>query len=146
MGQRISGKNVEVTLSNIGKIVLIDEINFSLSSGSGAAKSGGAPIGWLEGEVEGTGTMIIEDSELDKFLEEADDAGSWAQMEAPDVTLYANVGGRERKIEAFGCKLDFPSFEVKRNEKGEFVHTIPFEVSGEEFVHINGVRLARAPA
>ena len=145
MGQRYSGKDVEVSLPS-GKLALFDEVNVSPSSGATADTSGGAPAGWSRGEVTAEGEIKLDTEELQKLNAEAEAAGSWEEMEALDMTWFASVGGTDFKVELFGCKLDFPDFTVDKRGGGKLTHTVKFMVTGEDFIHIDGVPLAKKPA
>ena len=109
-----------------------------------AVTSAGYPAGWVYGEVTGDGDLMVDPDELVKLLEEADRAGSWEEMDALDLVLYVNTGDLELKVEVFGIKLDFPDVKIDAKGGEKLTHTIKFEVTGAEYVHINGGPLARA--
>jgi hypothetical protein len=142
-GQRISGRDVEVRLPS-GILSRFDQVNLNLASGAKAVTSAGYPAGWVYGEVTGDGDLMVDPDELVRLLEEADRAGSWEEMDALDLVLYVNTGDLELKVEAFGIKLDFPDVKVDAKGGEKLTHTIKFEVTGADYVHINGVPLARA--
>uniref|UniRef100_UPI0005A99D44 phage protein n=1 Tax=Aeromonas rivuli TaxID=648794 RepID=UPI0005A99D44 len=67
-------------------------------------------------------------------------AGSWRGMEPDDVLFYANTGGDEIKVEAFGVKLnaaDLLDIDPKGGSKS--VHKIKGFVTSPDFIHIDGV-------
>ena len=141
MKQRFSGVDVEVTLPS-GKVALFDEITLTPTLGTKTAKSGGAPAGWTRGEIGAEGSIKLDTEELFKLLAEADTAGSWEMMGAVDMSWYALVDGKELLVEAFGCKFDAPDFTVNKASAEKLSHTLKFEVTGRDFIHINGVPLA----
>ena len=143
LGQRISGRDVEVRLPS-GILTHFDSVNLNLASGTKAVNSAGYPAGWVYGEVTGDGDLQVDPDELVKLLEEAESAGSWEEMDALDLVLYANTGELELKIEAFGAKLDFPDVKVDAKGGDKLTHGIKFQITGTDYVHINGVPLARA--
>ena len=145
MQQRISGRDVSVTLPS-GKIGLFDQINLNLASGIAAVSSGGYPAGWVYGEVTGDGDITVDPEELNKLLAEAENYGSWEAMPDMDVTLFAQAGDLELKVELFGVKLDFPNLQADRKGGDKLTHQIKFIIAGEDFVAINGTPLARRVA
>lgn len=142
MSRRFSGKDVDVTLPS-GKLTLFDQVNVNVASGAAAVTSGGYPAGWVYGEVTGDGDIQLDTEELNKLMLEAETAGSWEEMEAMDITLFSRSGTDELRVELFGVKLDFPDFPVDRKGGEKMTHTIKFLITGEDFVHVNGVPLAR---
>lgn len=143
--QRISGRDVDVRLPS-GVIALFDQVNLNLASGVAAVTSGGYPAGWVYGEITGDGDIQLDPEELVKLNGEASKAGSWEEMPEVDMTLFTKVGGLELKIEVFGCKFDFPDFKVDRKGGDKLTHTVKFMITGEDYVHLNGVPLARRRA
>lgn len=141
--QRLAGRDVSLTLSRTGRIVLFDQVNLNLSSGISAVTSGGYPAGWVYGEITGDGDILIDPEALDKLLVEASAAGSWEEMVEEDMTLFSKVAGKTRKIEVFGVKMDFPDEKVDRKGGDKITHTVKFLITGEDFVHMDGVPLAR---
>ena len=140
--QRISGRDVTVSLPS-GRMALFDQVNLNPASGVAAVTSGGYPAGWVYGDVSGDGDIVIDPEELQKLLDEAEKHGSWEAMPAIDMTLFAKVGAKEWKFEVFGAKFDFPDFKADRKGGDKLTHTVKFLVTGEDFIHINGVPLAR---
>lgn len=125
-----------------GEQIHVQEASLEVDIGSGVATKAGKPSGSLRGPVSAKGMMKIDGEELDKLLTKALAAGSWEMLEALDVMFYAFVGGKERKVEAFGCKLKAPGLSINTEEAEQPLHDIEFDVTGEDFVAINGVPLA----
>ena len=145
MGQRITGREVKVTLSN-GIIVLFDTVTLNPSLGIGVAKTQGLPDGWTSGEKGADGEFELNTREMLKINEAASAAGSWEQLEALDITFYALVDGMEMKVEAFGCKIEAANFNFDASNSDRLKHTLPFMVTSPDFIRLNGVRLAAPPA
>ena len=143
MKQRFSGVDVEVSLPT-GKVVLFDEVTLNATLGVKAAKSGGKPAGWTRGEITGEGEIKLDTEELLTLLSEAEKVGSWEMMDALDLDLYSQIGGQTLHVQAFGCKFEAPDFPVNRASGEKIVHTLKFEVTGQDFIHVNGVPLAEA--
>jgi len=138
--QRMSGRDFVVTVD--GTQVYVAEASLEVELGTGPAYKSGKPAGWLKGKLSATGSLKVDAEELDKLLEQARLAGSWEQMPALDVMFYAHVDGRERRVEAFGCKLKAPGLAINTENAEDVLHEIAFDVTGEDFVKVNGVALA----
>ncbi len=144
MAQRLSGRDVSVTLSETGLLARASEVSLTLEDNITAVTSGGYPDGWVAGEISGEGEMTIAVEEMEKFQEAAQAAGSWEALAPMDLTLFASVsGGAEWKVEAFGCKLKLPSLSVDRSGGEALTQTIPFVITSPDFVRLNGVPLAK---
>jgi hypothetical protein len=142
--QRLSGRDVDVTLPS-GRIARVDQVNLELTIGTKAVRSGGYPAGWVYGEISGNGEMVMDTEDMLLILDDADTAGSWEEMDEIDINFYAawGVDGDTLTIVAHGCKLDAPDFKIDRKGGEKVSHTIKFEITGPDFVTINGVRVAR---
>ena len=142
MGQRISGREIDARLSN-GQRLLFESISLNTSSGIKAVKDQGYPAGWVYGEISGSGEIEISTEDMLVLNEQADLAGSWEELQEMDLTFFAKAGSLELNIEVFGVKVDFPGFDFNGKGGDKLTHKIPFEITSEDFVKINGVRLAR---
>ena len=140
--QRISGQDVEARLSN-GLRMLFDSASLNLEDGITATSDQGYPSGWVFGEVKGDGEVEVSTDTLELVRAEADAAGSWAQMPEFDLTFFTQVGSLELKVEVFGIKLRFPSFEFDGKGGDKLMHKIPFVIGSPDFVKLNGTPLAR---
>jgi len=143
MSQRIGGRDVEVTLRS-GLRVVFEEVNLNLDDGMAASTDQGYPNGWVLGEVKGDGDIKVDTDTLNTLVEEAEAHGSWEEMPAFDVmTFYANVAGVEHRVEVHGVKLRFPDWSLDGKGGEKTMHTINYLVTGRDFVHVNGVPLAK---
>ena len=143
MSQRISGRDVEVTLRS-GLRLHIEKVTLNTDDGMSATTDQGYPNGWVLGQVQGDGELEVDTDQLNTLIEEAESHGSWEEMAAFDVlTFYANVAGVEHKVEVFGAKLRFPGWDVDGNGGEKVTHTVPYLVTGRDYVHVNGVPLAK---
>lgn len=143
--QRITGRNVTVTLSN-GIQMMFDTVTLTPDLGFGVARNQGHPDGWTDGEVGAEGEITLNTVEMLKLQEAAGEAGSWKELEPLDMTFYSLSSGVEMKVEAFGCKLGAPDFNLDATNNERLQHKIAFMVTDPEFIRINGVPLAEAPA
>lgn len=139
--QRISGKDVEARLPS-GRRILFETVNLNLNDGIAATRDQGYPNGWVGGEVSGDGDMEISTEMMLVLNEEAAQAGTWESIPAFDLTLYAKSGDLELDVRVHGVKLHFPQFAVDGKGGDKLMHTVNFEVTSPDFVHINGIPLA----
>ena len=143
--QRITGRNVTATLSN-GIQILFDQVTLTPDLGFGVAKTQGHPDGWTDGEVGAEGEITVNTVEMLKLQEAAGEAGSWKELAPLDMTFFTLQAGVKMKVEAFGCKLGAPDFTFDATNNERLQHKIAFMVTDPEFIRINGVPLAEAPA
>jgi hypothetical protein len=140
MAQKFTGRDVQATLGN-GIRVLFDTVTLTPDLGFGVAKTQGRPDGWTSGEAGADGEITLSTVELAKVREAAAAAGSWAALEALDLTLFGLQDGVELKVEAFGCKLGPPDFNFDSGNNERLQHKISFMVTGRDFIKLNGVPL-----
>lgn len=139
MGQRISGKDFDVTVGDLA--IHVDKATLSITDNTAVAKDRGVPNGWVSGDVEASGELELDALDLKTMSEAAKAAGSWRALEPFDLVFFARtLTGEEMKVEAFSCKIKVDSlldFDGSGGEK----HTtkIPFDVTSPDFVRINGV-------
>ena len=140
MGKRISGKNVTHTMEPSGIELELEEISLSIEDSGAEAMDGGRPNGFLDGEVKASGDITVDYENFTLINEVAKSAGSFSQLEVQDFIFYANVDGFEDKVEAFGCKLYLSEVVNYKPSGGEkLFRKIPYKVTGQDFVKINGV-------
>ena len=139
MGQRISGKNFDVNIGDM--LVHANKATLEITDNSAVAKDRGVPNGWVDGDVEASGELELDATNLKLVTEAASAAGSFRQLETFDLLFYATTAdGEEMKVQAFGCKLKVGSLldiDTKGGEK--HLTTIAFDVTSPDFVRINGV-------
>lgn len=138
--QRYSGRDFVVKVE--GEQVFVAEASLEVDLGTGVASRSGKPAGWLRGAISANGSLKVDGDELDKLLSSAKRAGSWEAMPALDMLFFADVDGRQRKVEAFGCKLKAPGLSINTSEAELVEHEIAYDVTGDDFVRINGIPLA----
>ena len=145
MSQRISGRDVVVKLSN-GTRLLFEQVNVNLDDGITATSDQGYPNGWVHGKVKGDGDIEVSTETLLTLNEEAELAGSWEEMEAFDVTMYAQAGDLEMYVKLHGVKLRMPNFQFSGEGGEKVTHQINFVITSPDFVRLNGVPLAKRVA
>ncbi|HEX7927325.1 MAG TPA: phage protein [bacterium] len=143
-GNRISGKDVVVTLPS-GIMGAWDQITVTPELGVAVASDRGRPAGWVRGSASAEVEITLPTPELMKLNDEADVAGSWEQLAAMDVTFYAKADNEELRVDAFGLKLNAPDFTFTGEGGEKLTHKLKGIVTGENFIHINGVPLLKRP-
>jgi len=140
--QRISGRDVEVRLSN-GQRLLIESASLNVEDGVTAVSDQGYPAGWVYGAVKGDGEVEINTEDLNTLLGDAATAGSWEEMAPVDLTFFGKAGTLELLVEVFGIKLRMPGLDLDGKGGDKITHKIPFVVGSPDFVKFNGTPLAR---
>lgn len=138
MTHRISGKNFEITVGDFA--VNVSSASLEITDNSSIAKYNGTPNGHLDGDVEASGELQLDSTNLNLVLEAARRAGSFRNIKPLDIVFYAKTNDEERKVEAFGCKLKISSVLDLDSSGGEMtLTTVPFDVTSPDFVRINGI-------
>lgn len=136
--QRLSGKSFQVTLGDI--YINVESYNLSIDDGRATAKTNGIPNGWLDGEVSASGDIEVDAQNFNLIMQAAKKAGSFKELPPFDIVAYAVAGKTSQKVEAFDCLLKISDLLDISSSGGEKTkHKLPFEVTGTDFVKINGV-------
>ncbi|MBI9109905.1 DUF2597 family protein [Maridesulfovibrio ferrireducens] len=137
-GQRLSGKNFDVTLGDM--LLRVEKATLEIEDNSSTAKDRGVPNGWVDGDVAASGEIEVDARNLNLIMEAASSAGSFRELPEFDILFFAKTGTDELKVQAFGCKLKLTSLLDIDSAGGEkHISKIPFEVTSPDFVRINGV-------
>ncbi|MDC0598869.1 DUF2597 family protein [Gammaproteobacteria bacterium] len=141
MGVKISGIDINTMIGDLA--VQVREITLSIEDGSKAVMSRGRPNGHVRGAVSAGGDLTVDKANLDLILEAAKTAGSFQELEPFDIVFNADVGDQSLNIEAFECLIKLSDL-LNSNDNGEekLTHKIPFEVTGKDFIRIDGVPYA----
>jgi len=140
--QRINGLSFDVDCGSFSLKVL--KFSLDITDNGKVAKRAGRPSGYLLGDVEASGTITVGPDGLKTLAEAAKSAGSWQQLAPFDINSYAKVGDDEVKVEAFGCKVRLSKMlDIDKSSSEETTHELPFDVTSEDFVKINGVPYAK---
>lgn len=139
MGQRISGKNFDVNIGDM--LVHVNKATLEITDNIAVAKDRGVPNGWVDGDVEASGEIELDATNLKLVTEAASAAGSFRQLDPFDLLFFATTAnGEEMKVQAFGCKLKIGSLLDIDPKGGEKVYTtIAYNVTSPDFIRINGV-------
>ena len=143
-GQRINGKSFDIRVS--GWLVTAESMTLDIEDTTTAAKSQGRPDGFLPGEVSASGEVVFAWKHIQPIIAAAAAAGSFQDLAPVPIHCYAVGGGEVAEnaaIYADGCKLTISSLlNVDPNATDISTVTVPFIVTGEDFVAINGVPYA----
>lgn len=137
-GSSISGLDVDITIGSTD--ITVDKITLDIEDNSKASKSRGVASGWLKGSVGAKGSIELNSENFNRLSDEAKAAGSWRALPPFDLMMYAKTDV-EMKVEAFECQLKITNLlDVDQKEGGDgMVHKIDYEVTGRDFIKINGV-------
>ena len=135
---RLSGKSFDV---NVGSsLVHVDAMSASIEDNRSVVKDRGVPNGYVDGDCGCSGELELDWDNFLLLVEEAKRAGSWKGLEPFDIVAYGNTGKTEAKVELFDCLVkisDLLDIDPNGTEKSKV--KLPFEVTGRDFVHINGI-------
>ncbi len=139
---RVSGKNFTTNID--GDLINVVTATLSITDNSGVSQTAGVPDGYVDGDVAAAGELVVNASNFRIISEMAKRAGSWRGMKVFDVSFYAKYGNDEVKVEAFECRIKIADL-LDIDSKGGTASTfkIPFDVTGTDFVRIDGVPYLR---
>ena len=141
MGAKLSGRDVHTRVGDLA--VTFEEITLSIEDGSIPAMSRGRPNGYLRGEVKASGEIVLDTDNLALMIEAAKSAGSWQQLAPFDIVMNAKTATQEFNVEAFECLVKLSDvLNANANGGEKLTHKLPYEVTGKDFVRINGVPYA----
>ncbi len=133
---QISGLEVDISLNSVN--ITVSKITLSITDNSKAAMSRGVPDGTLRGSVEASGSMELDSYNFGLLCEDAKRAGSWRGMGTFDLMFYADAQA-ELKVEAFENKLKVSDLiDIDPNSEEALIHKLDFDVTGRDFIKING--------
>lgn len=143
--QRINGLSFDIDTGSFS--LKVKKFSLDITDNSKAAKRSGRPDGYLVGDVEASGEIVVGADGLKTLSEAAKSAGSWQDLAPFDINSYAKVGDDEVKVEAFGCRIKASKLlDIDTSNSDESEFTLPFDVTAPEFVNINGVPYAKPDA
>jgi hypothetical protein len=140
-GNRLNSLAFDVAVGAF--LVHFETMSLSISDDGGTAMDNGLPNGWLEGNLSGSGQFVLDSKNLMILNEAARNAGSWQTLEPLDIIAVGGAGHEGVAITASKCKLKLTELlNLDKSSKDKTKHTLDFEVTGSEFVTINGVPVA----
>lgn len=141
MGARISGIDVNTMVGDLQ--VQFEEVSIAIEDNSQAVSTRGRPNGHVRGAVKASGELTVDTANLQLMLDAAKQAGSWQELPPFDIVFNAETDIDQLNIEAFECLVKIADL-LSANANGEekLTHKLPYEVTGKDFVRINGVPYA----
>ncbi|MDP2548896.1 phage protein [Oceanobacter sp. 4_MG-2023] len=141
MGNRINGKSFDVRI--MGIMVHVESMTLTITDNTTTATNNGRPAGTLQGDVSASGDLVLDISQFNLLTAAAAAAGSWQDLPEFPVHTYA-VGGstiaENMLVYADGCKLKISDLlNIDPNSTDKSTVTVQYDVTGEDFVKINGV-------
>lgn len=141
--KRISGRNIALTLDPSEIDIVFEEVSLSIEDASTVAMSMGRPDGWVDGEIKASGEVALDSYNFNLLIAACTAEDGFKGLPAQTITFYANVGDNaedQLSIIAHDCKFSLKDI-LKADQKGgaKLKHTIPFIVTGKDFVSINGI-------
>lgn len=138
MGKRIGGRDFDVMLGDL--MIHVESMSATIEDGKGVSKTKGVPNGKVAGDVGCSGEIEVDTQNFNLIIDAAKNAGSFEELDDFDIVTNAEVDDESLNVELFGCSLsisDLLNIDPKGGEKTK--HKIKFEVTGPDFVRINGV-------
>ncbi|GLS26159.1 phage protein [Marinibactrum halimedae] len=140
--KRMTGKNFDVMMGDF--LIHVQEASLDIDDQSTVAKTKGIPDGQLDGEVGASGSITVNTQNFKKIVEVAKSAGAWRAIEPFDMNFTGNSGSEELSVLAHDCQLRIASLIDIDSSGGEaHTHTLDYDVTGPDFVHIDGVPYLR---
>lgn len=146
MKNRINGKSFDVRI--MGFKVHFESFNISIEDNSTVATNNGRPNGVLLGDISASGELVVDTANFMLLTAAAKAAGSFQELPTFPIDAYAG-GGNARGVElmhvhAYECNMkvsDLLSIDPTSTDKT--THKIDFDVTGQDFIDINGVPYAK---
>lgn len=134
---RITGNDFDVMIGDYQ--VRVESLNASITDNRKVVKEDGIPVGYANGDVDCSGEVELSLKNFNLINQAAKDAGSWRELEPFDINVNASVTGETHKVELFACLLVISDLlNVDPNGSDTNKVKLPFNVTGPDFVKING--------
>lgn len=138
MKQRFNGLSFDVDSGEMA--FQAKKFSLEITDNSAVAKRRGRPDGYIVGDVEANGEIVVDRDALKVITAAAKNAGSFQALKPFDMMAFAKVGEDEFKVEAFGIRLKVSSLlDIDKSNADETEFTIPYDVTSPDFVKIDGV-------
>jgi hypothetical protein len=138
---KINGKSFDVRI--MGSLIEFESFSLSIEDNSETAMTRGKPDGYLRGDVSASGELKINTQNLMMLSAVAKAAGSYQDIPAFDIHAHA-LGDKEAiTVAAYDCRIKISELlNIDPSSTERTTHTLPFQVTGKDFVDINGVPYA----
>ncbi len=134
----ISGQDIEVFVGPVN--VIFEKVTLTIEDSSKAVHSKGLPNGFVRGKLSASGEVEVDTHNLMLLNEAARAKGSWHGLGTWPLIFTAVGSDTLLNVIADECLFKVSKLIDAASEGGEkLTHTLPFEVTGSDFVRINGV-------
>lgn len=138
MKQRFNGLSFDIDTGDMA--LHVKKFSLEITDNSAVAKRNGRPDGFVLGDVEASGEIVVDRDGLKIITKAAEKAGSFQALKPFDMIAIAAVGDDEMRVEAYGCRLKVSSLlDIDKSSADETEITIPFDVTSPDFIKIDGV-------
>ena len=128
----------------MGKKIHVESFTLNITDNTAVAKNGGIPHGYVEGDVEASGEIVVDAANLMLISAAAKLAGSWRDLPVFNIDAYATgtnptMGIEVTAVRAHGCKLKLSDVaNVDPNSTDKSTYTLQYDVTSPDFVWLNG--------
>lgn len=134
----ISGKNIHIFLD--GVMITVDKFTLKITDNMEVQKTNGIPDGYTEGDVAAGGEITMSYKYFKAMGVVAASHGGWRSMPTFDIDAIGATSDDVFPVNAYDCKLRLDSLvDADKNGKEKGMVTIPYDVTGSDFVKIYGV-------
>lgn len=141
MATKLSGIDISAQIGS--HAVQFEEASLSIEDNSKAVNTRGRPNGHVRGGVSAAGEFTIDTDNLQVLLAAAKSAGSWQELPTFDIVFNGEVASQSLTVEAFECLVKMTDvLSASASSEDKLTHKLPFEVTGKDFVRIDGVPYA----
>lgn len=138
MSQIISGGDFDVFIGPY--MVIFDKITLNIEDNSKPVYSKGLPNGYVRGKLAASGEVELDTKNFMLLNEAARIAGGWSKLGTWPAVFNAVCSDALLNVIAHDCLFKISKLIDASSEGGEkSMHTLPFDVTGSDFVTINGV-------
>ena len=138
---RINGQSFEVRLGDY--LAHVESFTLDIEDGGEEAMTNGRPDGWLAGDKKAGGEIVLDIRNFALFSAQAAAAGSWEELPPFNINTFGSGSAGNipelMHVLAHECKITLSSvlnIDPTTTEKSKV--TLPYRVTGRDFVHING--------
>lgn len=134
----ISALDFDVMIGDF--LVHVESMSATITDNRQVAKTRGIPDGDVNGDVECTGEIELDQKNSKILTDAARSAGSFRDLEPFDILCDAAVGQAHEKIELFGVRLNISDlFSIENSGAEKSKRKFAFYVTSPDFVRIDGV-------
>ncbi len=139
---RINGQSFDIRMA--AKMVHVENFSLTIEDNSTTAKNKGVPNGSLRGDVSASGEIELDIAQFMILSGAVAAFESWQDLPPFDINVYA-TGSNGNQPEAMhviahGCKIKISDLlSIDPNSTDKSTVKLPYDVTGSDFVHINGV-------